>query len=77
MEEDFGEDVDEDWIIDDLGGAAGGIINDSSKEKEKSYAREIGGSFCGTSGAMLMMYCFSIRYKGPAAFPAWCDTLEG
>lgn len=39
-EEDFGEDVDEDWIIDDLGGA--GVTMDESKEKEKGYAREIG-----------------------------------
>jgi hypothetical protein len=43
LEEDFGEDVDEDWIIDDLGGAAGaGVTTEGSKDKEKGYAREIG-----------------------------------
>ena len=44
LEEDFGEDVDEGWIIDDLGGAAGaGVTTEGSKDKEKGYAREIGG----------------------------------
>jgi chromosome transmission fidelity protein 4 len=43
MEEDFGEDVDEDWIIDDIGaaGATGLAVGGDSKGKEKSYAREI------------------------------------
>ncbi|KAG8783688.1 hypothetical protein FRC15_004714 [Serendipita sp. 397] len=40
MEEDLGEDVDEDWIIDDMAGA-GGVTIEGSKEKERSYAREI------------------------------------
>lgn len=43
MEEDFGEDVDEDWIIDDIGAAGtGGLaVGGDSRGKEKSYAREI------------------------------------
>lgn len=40
-EDEYGEDVDDDWIIDDVGGT-GGILAEGSKEKEKSYAREIG-----------------------------------
>ncbi|KAG8835473.1 hypothetical protein FRC17_003040 [Serendipita sp. 399] len=40
MEEDLGEDVDEDWIIDDMAGA-GGVTTEGSKEKERTYAREI------------------------------------
>ncbi|PVF93312.1 hypothetical protein CPB86DRAFT_768026 [Serendipita vermifera] len=40
LEEDMGEDVDEDWIIDDLNGA-GGVTTEGSKEKERGYAREI------------------------------------
>lgn len=49
VEEDFGEDVDEDWIIDDLGGAAGAAVaTEGSREKERGYAREIGerNAFC-------------------------------
>jgi hypothetical protein len=41
LEEDMGEDVDEDWIIDDLNGA-GGVTTEGSKEKERGYTREIG-----------------------------------
>lgn len=40
MEEDFGEDLEEDWIIDDMAGA-GGVTTETSRDKEKSYAREI------------------------------------
>ena len=46
MEEDFGEDVDEDWIIDDIGAGGGGgagglVVGGDGKAKEKTYAREI------------------------------------
>ena len=48
MEEDFGEDVDEDWIIDDIG-AAGASASltaaDGPSKSGKSYAREIGTCF--------------------------------
>lgn len=45
MEEDFGEDVDEDWIIDDIGAAATGALTaaaEGNAKGGKSYAREIG-----------------------------------
>jgi hypothetical protein len=43
--DDYGEEVDEDWIIDDIGGGAAGILAEGSKEKEKAYTREIGERF--------------------------------